>query len=37
MAVPKPYRDASTIADRVAGLATELDEVLEPERSWWGC
>jgi hypoxanthine phosphoribosyltransferase len=30
MVVPKPYRDASAIADRVAGLATELDEVLEP-------
>ena len=30
MVVPKPYRDASAIADRVAGLATELDGVLKP-------
>ena len=37
MVVPKPYRDASAIADRVAGLATELDEVLEPGGSLWGC
>ena len=30
MAGPTPYLGAATIADRVAGLAAELDEVLEP-------